>query len=326
MIKPGCARTFLHQNQWIHGVTVYGNASNAATAEGRAEMDEMLTHVTSRIVHNMKGKRFICGDFNHLDGTLEQTKLWERLGWREIQFLEQERTGQAPRLTCQDSTIKDFLWISPELAPYFQTVHYDNLLFKEHALLGARFSPFDAPARIPIWRKPKPFDWEQIGTLPTGTSCFQSLAQTADPCQQLAQEFEARVSAKLVEQGKPPPMRCQLGRARTKAPTLVPEYSKAATPSRHGSFQPNYGGTSVQYNQWFKQLRRLEAYARAQQKNRHSTNRVIHMHREWRAILHAPGFPQGFLKWWTIAMPHLAGTPSTVPADPPESAIALPCI
>eukprot|EP00438_Fugacium_kawagutii_P026054 Skav224816 [mRNA] locus=scaffold21:141297:147109:- [translate_table: standard] len=317
-----CAHTFLHQNHWIHGATCYGKASNAHSVEGRQEMDSMLQHVTTRVVHNMKGKRFICGDFNHLHGTLEQTALWEQLGWKEVQLLHQERTGQEPRVTCQDTTIKDFLWISPELVPYFQEILYDNVIFKDHAMIGATFRDFGPPERIPIWRKPKSLDWDTIGTLPTGTFTFAECATKDDPCQHLATHFEARVCQQLEAKDCPPLMRCQLGRARTTEATWVTEYSRPTPPSRHGSVQPQYGGISIQYNQWFKQLRRLEAFARAQQKQSTSQARLVHCHREWRAILRAPGFTPGFAKWWPLHMPALAGFPRDIPVDPPSAAVA----
>ena len=45
------------------------------------------------------------------------------------------------------------------------------------------------------------------------------------------------------------------------------------------------------HKRWFKQLRRMEAYARGTANQVQSTrSKTIHKTREWRAILNAPGF------------------------------------
>ena len=68
-------------DQWIHGAIFYGPAKGAETATVRAEADEMLSTLTQQIVHGLKGKRFILGDFNQLHGT--QTRLDRNPGFAD---------------------------------------------------------------------------------------------------------------------------------------------------------------------------------------------------------------------------------------------------
>lgn len=145
---------------------------------------------------------------------------------------------------------------------------------------------------IPIWRQPKAIDWEQVRPLPEGS--FSVSQCGGDPCIAIASAFEARVC----QHSKCPITPMQLGRSRTTSTSMQPAYSKPATPSRHGDAQPKYQGTSLRYNQWFKQLRRLEAYARGNHSSDITESQLAHKHHERRSILHAPGFPGGLQSWW----------------------------
>ena len=111
--------TFLCNNIWIHGAVIYGFSHKAYSVEVRHETDLMLELATQRIVQNLKGPRFIMGDFNQEDGFLQQPKLWEKLGWKEVQSLQQGRFGTEKAKTCKQATTKDFIWVSPELAQFF---------------------------------------------------------------------------------------------------------------------------------------------------------------------------------------------------------------
>ena len=108
--------------RWIHGATFYGPAFRADTTEVRTITDQLLQNITNRIVMGMTGLRYITGDFNQIDGQLLQPELWRKLGWKEVQGLGQEFSNRQPVPTCKSKTIKDFIWISPELAEYFESV------------------------------------------------------------------------------------------------------------------------------------------------------------------------------------------------------------
>ena len=184
--------TFKYGDQWIHGSAFYGPAKGAEIAAVRAEADNMLSYVTQQLVYGLQGKRFILGDFNQLHGQLPQTEIWTKQGWREIQDLEMCRTGEQPQNTCKTSTRKDIGWICPELQAFWESTLVENLAFKDHAVLCARFKPFGKPEKITLWRKSKPIPWNKPkGDMPVGTFAFS--AEKADKfCLDLAQEFEQR--------------------------------------------------------------------------------------------------------------------------------------
>ena len=186
--------TFRCYDQWLHGAVFYGPAKGAETAVVRAEADELLSNITQLIVFGLKGKRFIMGDFNQLDGLLTQTKVWSDLGWKEIQDMEHEATGKKPVPTCKNCSRKDFVWISPELQPFWQSTAVDTLAFKDHAVLSAQFKPLGKPCKIPLWRQPKPIPWNKIrGQMPEGSFKF-TCVQPEKFCASLAGEFERSAS------------------------------------------------------------------------------------------------------------------------------------
>ena len=308
------ANTFLCQGQWIHGAVCYGFAHQANTRATREATDALLSAITYRIVHSLPGKRFIGGDFNQLDGHLEQTKIWAALGWKEVQQLSAERYGTQPELTCKHTTTKDFLWISPELCPFFDRCILDHNLYKDHAALAAIFKPFGKPERIPLWRKPKTLDWSQVGTLPDQQFQLDMTSQQ-DLCLQVASVFEARVAANLTAKNVSL-LPCEQGRSANRDTRLVATYDKPCTNGRAGDYTPQFHGVSLQHARWVKQLRRLESFSRTSPSHATIAQRV-HSEREWRAILTSPGFPGGFRRWWKSKPKTTCGVLSTLPFDPP---------
>eukprot|EP00438_Fugacium_kawagutii_P030608 Skav228345 [mRNA] locus=scaffold1898:184153:189039:+ [translate_table: standard] len=312
------ASTFLHQNHWIHGAVVYAKASRATSPEVRKETDEMLALLTTRIVRSMTGKRFIMGDFNQLPDALEQPKIWYALGWREVQSLARCIHGTDIRPTCHRKTHKDFVWISPELVEFFQDVEFNDAVFPDHAYVGATFAPFGPPEKIPIWKQPRPLELGDI-ELPDQTYRGDPTVSTQQACRDLAHAYETRVQTALRAQNKPAPLPNQLGRATTIEPTHQQAYSKPATVGRSGSFSASYAGISLTYNRWVKQLRRIESMTHSTKRvSQHVLQQDIHLQREWRAVLHASGFPKGFRRWWSQHCGNRAGVIQTLPWDPPS--------
>ena len=309
--------TFRCYDQWLHGVVFYGPAKGAETAVVRAEADELLSNITQLIVFGLTGKRFIMGDFNQLDGLLTQTKVWSDLGWKEIQDMEYEATGKKPVPTCKNCSRKDFVWISPELQPFWQSTAVDTLAFKDHAVLSAQFKPLCKPCKIPLWRQPKPIPWNKIrGQMPEGSFKF-TCVQPEKFCASLAGEFERRASNMCLQSFGNPLLDCQKGRSQTTETVQVLESQNPLRPGRHGDYTPEYHGTHMTHKRWFKQLRRMEAYARGTANQVQSTrSKTIHQTREWRAILNAPGFPGGFQTWWACRPHRYPGVPYDLPHSP----------
>lgn len=207
--------------------------------------------------------------------------------------------------TCKHSTRKDFVWISPELHPFWMTTSVDTLAFKDHAVLSAHFAPFGKPSKVPIWRQPKQIAWSKIkGQMPTGTFQFP-VEQPSNFCSTLADEFEHRASQMSFHSTGTPLLDCQKGRSKTSETILIPESQSLLRTGRHGDKNPQFFGTHMTHKRWFKQLRRLEAYSRHVSSIKDATpTKSIHQTREWRAILNAAGFKGGFQTWWACR-PHI---------------------
>ena len=327
--------TFFIQHKWIHGGVFYGPAFKADTTEVKKKTDDMLKILTDRLVLGMKGMRFIMGDFNQKDGSLQQTEIWRKLGWQEVQTLGYHLKGRLISNTCKSKTVKDFIWISPEMVPYFQQVETQDDLFADHSVLFAKFSQWGPQEKIPLWRKPKPIDWGKV-TLPLPELSLEEHAVSSigqgvnneEVIQQIAKEFEERTSRAQTNKTGHGLLNQQRGRSRTKEPFEVEEYTRPITKSRAGDRQPNHFGISLQYTRWFRQLRRLESFKR-QQTNFEFLNlsQKIQQDRVWRKILSAPGFAQGFRQWWSNQSWHRANIPDSLPISTPSHNLAcLICI
>ena len=309
------------QGRWIHGATFYGPAFRADTMEVRSQTDQLLQNMTNRIVMGMSGLRYIMGDFNQTDGQLLQPELWKKLGWKEVQNLGKELFNQEPKPTCKSKSIKDFLWISPELAEHFESVSTIDDLFPDHAVLYARFKPWAHPEPIPFWRKPKPISWDKLPkTLPKS---LDTPVQTNpdDEIARIATAFEERVNSAHINTTGVCLNSAHKGRSKTSSTVNKRVYTKTTTKSREGDITPTFFGISLQHTRWFRQLRRLESYKRMTDQDR-TLQQKIQQDRVWRSILKSTGFPFGFRKWWCLTVAPYAGAPTEIPVTPPSQGTA----
>ena len=125
------------QNHWITVGTVYGFADRAWTVEVQQHTNGLLDKLTSQIVDGSRGPRMICGDWNLELEQVSFVSYWESLGWVEIQKLAQQKWHIVPQPTCKRTTVKDSLFLSPELAAKVLAVNVDWTLFPDHAVLSA---------------------------------------------------------------------------------------------------------------------------------------------------------------------------------------------
>lgn len=310
--------TFLCKNTWIHGAVVYGYSHKAYSTEVRRATDELLEIATKHVVHNLKGPRFILGDFNQEPGLLQQPQIWEKLGWHEAQVSQQTRFGTEIAKTCKQSTTKDFLWMSPELHQHFKFAEVVNHVYPDHGALLAHFSFIGHDTHMYQWRMPKPLPWDDcVGRIPEYHFDLPNNLTTEESSRLIAEEFEQRVHQHLVENAKPGLLPQQRGRCQTMESRKVQKHSKPIKASRHGHAQPEFQGHSLQHQRWFTQLRRMESLNRLFHARPWNENQLVHAHREWRAILKAPGFSD-FRRWWNKLPNKLANAPANLPGSLPE--------
>ena len=314
--------TFFVQGHWIHSAVVYGYVYRAASVEVREMTNNIIKQATHRLVHCMKGKRIIMGDFNQLDGQLDEIEKLKQLGWKEIQQLDLERAQRPISLTCKQTSTKDFVWISPELIPYFLGAHTSNL-FADHQVLYATFKPFGLPSKIHLWRKPKPIDWNADSPdIPSGD--FKNTSSQSDEILRcIAAEFENRVHQQFKNSNMPGLLASQKGRSKTTHTREVVEHQSPIKPSRSGEKQVSFLGHSLMHKQWFSQIRRFQSICRTSCNQQSSLQKLVHMQREWRAIIKASGFPQGFPIWWEKLEEKQGTCPQILPDDVPPRHILI---
>lgn len=149
--------TALFGHQWVKVGVAYGYANAPGNTSTGDNTNYLLSLLTERIVCQAKGPRVLMGDFNQHPGHLQEVECWKRAGFVELQEYACQKWGQPIQPTChahQASTITDYVFISPELLPQLHSVHVDDSIYADHALVYGMFRPLAPASKIPMWRKP----------------------------------------------------------------------------------------------------------------------------------------------------------------------------
>eukprot|EP00435_Cladocopium_sp_Y103_P009531 s4965_g2.t1 len=178
-----------------------------------------------------------------------------------------------------------------------------------------------------LWRQPKPLPWnDHQGPLPEDHFQLPEDVSPEDSSISIAKELESRLHESLQKQNKPGLQPQQRGRCQTMESQKILSHARPIKPSRHGDVQPEYQGDSLQHQRWFTQLRRFESLARLYRAMPWSQSQHTHAHREWRAILKAPGF-SNFRNWWKNLQSKRPDAPDVLPdALPSETALSAMCL
>ena len=304
------------QGRWITMGTVYGLAERSGTIEVQQQTNELLSGLTSRIVQGASGLRMVAGDWNMERRYLHPADHWEAHGWIEAQQLAYLKWQRPLQCTCKRTTIKDYVYLSPELVPYVQDVQVLWGIFPDHAVIQVQIGDVGQAPLVPMWRKPAPIPWPTDKHRPSWPQHSQA---SQDPDQWYANvcnNLEAYASQTLVSHALPALTPNQKGRALTKEVQMVQLQEAPVKPNRAGDIQSELAGTCLQHSRWTRQVRRLQHMARCKE----ATTPACMEHRAnlWRKIRQATGFPGGFPMWWTTQTHHFAATPQFVPDRPPD--------
>ena len=139
--------------------TVYGFHEGAHSKEVQQHTDRLLTGLTTRVVDGAHGLRMVSGDWNLERANIPQADYWESKGWIEAQQLASRKWHRPIMCTCKRTTVKDFLYLSPEVIPHVEDIQLDWSSFADHAVILVHLSDIDAPPKVAMWRKPKPIQW-----------------------------------------------------------------------------------------------------------------------------------------------------------------------
>lgn len=121
---------------------------------------------------------------------------WADKGWVNAQQCPFEKLSKSIQPTCKNKTVKDRIFLSPQLAMHLCDVHVCDSYFPDHAVLWVELSSLGKPPKVPVWRTPKPIDWSAVPTLEDlglqilrkhmHRSCTLSRKQSATLCKHMA--------------------------------------------------------------------------------------------------------------------------------------------
>ena len=302
------------------GVTLYGTPCVPTHPRARENTNNLLTEAVA-VLRQMDGPKCSGGDLNHDLSSLPAVQELEQLGFREVQDIWFDMTGEPPKATCKLKTRRDFLFVSQELVPWVSGVRVNYHTWVDHATLVASFTcnvrSFD---RFP-WTFPQPLPWKKVvASCPSMPVHFDS----DDPSSMYLQFWkgvEANVVDVLHTRGVHLDAK-SFGRARYTEPRCISSSSRPVAVGRQGELTPGFFGVSMLHKHWFRQARRLQSFVRLVGVAQRSSNHIEHTVSLWRAILQAPGFKPDFASWWTFRH-KTVGEISMIPQHPPSAAIAL---
>lgn len=306
------------------GGTVYAPPRGPTYTNATALTSELLDTVTQELALGASGPRFIAGDMNVDTMELPAFASWRALGWKEAQELAFERYGRARQPTSKGVAIRDHLWLSPELAHWFDSVDCLHEVFSDHSPLLARFSVPLSTAWQHVWPQPAVLPWNEMqgrDLTPPAQSPYQwagvdLTASFASWSHQAESEL-----VPLLSQYTTVPDHCR-GRGQTTEVTKRPVTHVPIPSGRHGDRVPRSHVASRAVHLWFKQVRRFQAYLQRAKTGLQTPTLQHDQGQTWRAIVAASGFGSSFVNWWAHRSVQLHGSPSLFPALPPSRAMA----
>eukprot|EP00435_Cladocopium_sp_Y103_P070778 s19_g36.t1 len=215
--------------------------------------------------------------------------------------------GTPVEKTCKGKTVEDHLFVSPELAMYLHSTFVDATYFKDHAVLGARFTSLGAPPRLPLWRIPKAIEWKGVPDIPSQAPVAVSMPQDpSDRYEQIFQQLEYEVDATLAKSHKPKLLEKQKGRGRTREVHLCTSCEAPPRKGRPGDVAPEFHGIDTSHARWLRQMRRLVSFANLNKIEMLTDAQSLHCKKLWESIAQASGFSPSFSAWWNENHGHLA--------------------
>ena len=282
--------SFLLGQRWVHGGQAYGYAYAAATKTVQAQTEDLLHTLHQQVVEGCVGPRFLMGDWNQLRGDMEAPKKWESLGWVEAQVFAKQTWQRDVQPTCKRKTVKDFIYLSPELLPFVRSVHTDDSYFADHALLWVELASLGLPQPLPIWRMPRPLPAHLKVPATQEVPCH---ADTTAQYRAIWQSFERRVEA--IQAAKQEPVApTQLGRAQTTEVCWITTELAPPTKGSSNATKPTFDGRNLR---WLRQVRRLDSLSHLYESPKPWESIVADATAVWHSILASPGFPPRFATW-----------------------------
>ena len=305
--------SFAIGRRWVQGAVIYGHAAAPDTVATKEATEQICRTVTTRLVDQSSGLRFIAGDFNQAHLNLPSMQHWQNLGWVNAQCWAQEHLGKSMQPTCKGVSIKDHIYLSPELAMYLEDVTVDQSIFKDHAVLAVALSSLGSPPKVPMWKQPLTIDWSKIPDLPQEDVQIDLHGTPEHQYRSIMKKFEEVIDGTLQTHGKPTLLTRQKGRADTLEVHWVSEFSKPPRKGREGELQPSFHGIDPMHAKWLRQVRRLHNLVKLRTRQSPTPQQREHASCLWDSIRRSPGFPPHFVAWWNQQHGHVAAVTESLP-------------
>ena len=143
------------------GAMLYGWPSGPTYPQALHDTNAMLETVIKEVVVSKTGPRYIMGDLNHAASKLPTIELLKAYGWIDVQELGFQRGVWEPIATCKGATTSDFVFISPEMIPFFRRTNAWPW-FADHIILGAEFHFPVQPEPQQGWPQPERIPWHEV--------------------------------------------------------------------------------------------------------------------------------------------------------------------
>ena len=318
-------QTIFHSHRILGGV-VYAPPSGPTFGSTAAIANDLLRCFTENLVHGSSGFRWICGDFNKDPQALATFDVWRAAGWVEAQEYAEANWGRPRIPTSKGSAFSDHLWLSPELVPFMKQVEVFEEVFVDHAALGARFSLPCKPILQCTWPTPSTFPWSdslQVLDFPAGHSPDRGSfgADSSTAFAKWSASTEHQMVQTCLANGFSLPHGIR-GRGQTTSTLKRPLTLPPPRHGRQGDEEPKSSFMCRALHQWFKQLRRFQAYMQRSLRLPQAAHVQHDQACTWRNIWTAPGFAGGFPRWWQQRSIKLHGSPDLFPQLPPTAQIA----
>ena len=306
----------------ITGGTIYGPAQSPTFKQPLRMTRELLQSVEEQVIFGCAGCRYLCGDWNADLADLSIVDRWKAMGWKEVQLAALEWWHQPVQPTCKQTTIRDYVFVSPELWAMLKSVEVTANVFPDHAMVAGVFEVPLYQSPFLYWPMPASLPWDQVNIEAwrhTVNANFASFTWKADLTSSFA-TWSTRVEQSLdgfVLNGHghlPGHTRGRGQYTALKVGKMAAPIVKAARPGEE-ALSSSFIGTAIK--RWYKQLRRLQALLHCCRNGYHTAGSWTHQAQTWHAIKVAAGFRPNFMQWWPAR-------PIKLQASPAELSEGLP--
>ena len=291
----------------------YANASDTKTTQ--AQTDSLLAELTQQIVLGFPGPAFVAGDFNQTPGILHDIQTWA-----------DEMFGIPPGPTCQYTTRKDFVFLSPQLQSLMKSCLNNHDKFPDHSTLVGMLSLPSKAMPIAHWKKAVAIDYSVVGADKIASEPCPPFEDKSDPTEQYAsicEAFEHHVHRVRTQNSQTGLNKGQRGRGQTLSRTFIQPRLAKLKPGRPGDVNPDVNSWSLLHCRWVTQCRRLDNYVKHVRKSNASPTAIEQRASLWRAIRQAAGFNGDFSTWWQSQAMTNPNMLPWMPVSPPALDIAI---